>query len=62
MSEPLRHDDWIIEDEDPETAARLDAEAIAEADEKGWISGEAVILWLRSLGTDAPLPPPQSGD
>lgn len=41
-----------------------------EADAEGWadheagrvISNEAVMRWVRSWGTDNPLPPPEVGD
>jgi len=35
-------------------------EAVKEADETGeFVSGEAVLRWLRSWGTDKELPPPE---
>ncbi len=36
------------------------ASAVKEADETTeWISHEAMIKWMNSLGTDSPLPPPE---
>ena len=36
------------------------ASAVKEADETtDWISHEAMVKWMNSLGTDSPLPPPE---
>ena len=46
-----------VEDERDYQAA-ID-EALREADEGVFVSGEAVSAWLKSWGTDNPLPPPE---
>jgi predicted transcriptional regulator len=36
------------------------ASAVKEANETtAWISNEAMVKWMNSLGTDSPLPPPE---
>ena len=45
--------------------AALDArerKAMADMDAGRYVSHEAVVRWLKSWGTDNPLPPPKCGD
>jgi len=56
-------DDEILsifdEEEDPETAARLDAEAEADIAAGRVVPHEKVVEWLRSWGTANELPCPK---
>lgn len=45
----------------PETDEDYDR-MVAEAKSGGYISGEAVLAWMRSWGSDNELPPPKCGD
>jgi RHH-type rel operon transcriptional repressor/antitoxin RelB len=49
LSEYVRRQAWQVKAID---------EAIAEADARGTISGEAIEAWLASWGSDEELPPP----
>jgi len=48
------------EEEDPETAARLDAEAEAAVAEGRVVSHERVVEWLKKLEKVERMPPPRA--
>lgn len=52
----------IFDEVDEEEEARLDEEAYQDVLAGRFISNEAVMRWLQSLGTENELPPPQVGD
>jgi predicted transcriptional regulator len=49
----------VYDDEDPETAARLDAEAEADIAAGRVVPHEKVVEWLESWGTPNELPCPK---
>jgi len=58
-AEPL----YVFSSPEEEAAFRAAVrEGIADADAGRLISGEAVLAWLRSWGTENELPPPKCGD
>lgn len=58
----MKHDNSLFDHADPQAEERADARAEADAAEGRTISHEAVKRWLRSWGTDKPLPRPHVGD
>lgn len=51
----------LFDESDPATEAEADARAEADVRNGRLISHEAVKRWLRSIGTDEPLPRPRVG-
>jgi predicted transcriptional regulator len=52
----------LFDDNDPSAEAAADARAEADVKAGRLISHDAVKRWLRSWGTEAPLPRPHIGD
>lgn len=52
----------LFDESDPAAEAAADARADADMREGRLISHEAVKRWIRSWGTDKPLPRPRVGD
>jgi len=51
LEKHVAHEAWIVQRTE---------ESFRRADEKGeWISNEAMMKWMKSLGTENELPPPE---